>query len=170
MLAQGLTRNTFIGGEGCTLSSRRRRRPLLLLPAQQRRQRPRALDAALHARAGLGPRRRWQARNAAAAASPRPRRWLEDGKTLKVERAPTAFGPVSVRVQSRLSQGEVIAEVDLPARNPPKQTLLRLRVPDGWRLTSAKAADQALKVDERGTVDVSSLKGKTTIRFQVNRE
>ena len=25
-----------------------------------------------------------------------PRRWLEDGKELKVERAPTAFGPVSI--------------------------------------------------------------------------
>ncbi len=27
-----------------------------------------------------------------------PKRWLEDGKTISVERAPTAFGPVSVRV------------------------------------------------------------------------
>ena len=54
-----------------------------------------------------------------------PRRWLEDGKSIKVDRAPTAFGPVSFVVRSKLSQGEVVAEVDLPRRNPP--TLRRSR-------------------------------------------
>ncbi len=29
------------------------------------------------------------------------RRWLEDGKSLRIERAPTAFGEVSVAVRSR---------------------------------------------------------------------
>src|SRR5205823_2699685 len=43
-----------------------------------------------------------------------PKRWLADGKTIKVERAQTAFGPVSLRVESKLNQGEVVAEVDLP--------------------------------------------------------
>jgi streptogramin lyase len=61
----------------------------------------------------------------------------------------------------------MVADLDMPARNTPKQTLLRLRLPDGWRLTSAKADNQALKVDDRGTVDISSFKGKATIRFQV---
>ena len=94
-----------------------------------------------------------------------PKRWLEDGKEIKVERAPTAFGPVSLRVQSRLAHGELLADLDLPTRNTPKQTLLRLRLPDGWRLTSAKAGDQSLKLDDRGTADITSLKGKATIRF-----
>jgi hypothetical protein len=95
-----------------------------------------------------------------------PRRWLEDGKTITVERAPTAFGPVWLRVQSWLSHGELLADLLLPTRNTPKQTLLRLRLPDGWRLTSAQADNQALKVDDRGTVDISPLKDKATIRFQ----
>ena len=95
-----------------------------------------------------------------------PKRWLEDGKAIKVERAPTAFGPVSLHVQSKLSQGEVVAEVDLPRRQTPKQTLLRIRVPDGWRVTSAKAGNQPLHLDERGTADISRLPAKTTIRFQ----
>ncbi len=96
-----------------------------------------------------------------------PKRWLEDGKQIKVERAPTAFGQVSFTMQSKLNQGEVLAEIDLPNRNPPKQILFRARVPDGWRIASANAGPHELKVDDKGTVDISSLKGKVSIRFKV---
>ena len=98
-----------------------------------------------------------------------PKRWLEDGKAIKVERAPTAFGPISLAVQSRINRGEVLAKLELPTRNAAKQTLLRIRVPDGWRVISATAERRELNVDERGTVDVSSLKGKATVRFRVAR-
>ena len=37
-----------------------------------------------------------------------PGRWLEDGKSIKFERAPTLFGPMSLRGESRLSKGEVV--------------------------------------------------------------
>ncbi len=96
-----------------------------------------------------------------------PRRWLDDGETIKVERAPTAFGPVSVSVESRLSRGEVIAQVEMPGRNKPNVALLRIRVPEGWRVTSARAGSEDLQVDERGTVDITALKGRKTIRFGV---
>ena len=59
-----------------------------------------------------------------------PRRWLEDGKRIAVKGAPTAFGPVAVSMESRLSRGEVIAVVALPSRQIPTRTLLRARVPD----------------------------------------
>jgi len=98
-----------------------------------------------------------------------PKRWLEDGKTITVEGAPTAFGLVSITAQSKLSQGEIIAEIDLPRRNKPRQTLFRVRVPDGWRVTSAEAETQRLPVDERGTVDISAWKGKVSIRFKVTK-
>ncbi|PYJ05819.1 MAG: hypothetical protein DME25_07775 [Verrucomicrobia bacterium] len=88
-----------------------------------------------------------------------PKRWLSDGKTI--------FGPISLVIRSRLSRGEVIANVDLPARNSPQQVLLRIRVPDGWRVISAKAGRRRLTVDERGTVDISVLRGKERLRFQV---
>ncbi len=97
-----------------------------------------------------------------------PKRWLADGQTLKVERVPTAFGLVSVRVQSKLSQGTVTAEVDLPQRNPPRRTSLRIRVPDGWRVISAQMTpDLKLDVDERGTVDLPPRQGKAIIQFKV---
>jgi hypothetical protein len=95
-----------------------------------------------------------------------PRRWLEDGKEIKIEHAPTAFGEVSVCVKSRLKQGEVLAEIQAPARNRPEKMLLRIRLPDGWEIISAKSGPRVLTVDGKGTVDVSALQGKSTIRCQ----
>ncbi|EEF57053.1 hypothetical protein Cflav_PD0088, partial [Pedosphaera parvula Ellin514] len=83
--------------------------------------------------------------------------------------APTAFGPVSVKLESKLSQGEVLAELELPQRQTPKQTLLRIRVPDGWEVVSGKAGKDQLRVDNNGTVDISSLKGNVSMRFQVKK-
>jgi len=38
-----------------------------------------------------------------------------------------------MNVESKLSQGEVIAEVDLPKRNQPKQILFRARLPEAGK-------------------------------------
>ena len=65
--------------------------------------------------------------------------------------------------------GEVVAEVDLPHRDKPKQTLLRVRVPDGWRVKSADADGKNLTVDDKGTVDISKLAGMQKIRFAVTK-
>jgi hypothetical protein len=96
-----------------------------------------------------------------------PRRWLEDGKSIIVERAPTAFGQVSVRVKSNLAEGNVVAEVQLPERNTPKHTFLRIRLPEGWKTTGAKAGTQKLQPDAKATVDLTNLRGKQSIRFDV---
>ncbi len=62
-----------------------------------------------------------------------PRCWLEDGKEIVVERAPTQFGNVSFRIKSDLKHKRVTAEIDLPPRAP-KHTLLRLRLPEGQKI------------------------------------
>jgi hypothetical protein len=98
-----------------------------------------------------------------------PQRWLADGQTIKVERAPTAFGPVSVRVDSKLSQNEVTASVDLPQRNRPKQILLRIRLPDGRRTVAAHIRGHEIKVDEQGTVDLSTFSGNVALKFEVKQ-
>ena len=98
------------------------------------------------------------------------RRWLEDGKRIVVERAPTAFGPVSVRAESHLASGSVTATVELPTRNAPRRTLLRARVPKGWRVTSARLGGEALRVDERGTVDLTGRNGTVVVRFAVKKD
>jgi hypothetical protein len=165
MLAQGFTPNTFVSGEGCSLSAADPGGRFLYCPPNSAANAHflSMLRNLLVQDCDLDDDGRPETLRLLFAT---PKRWLEDGKEIKVERAPTAFGPVSVRVQSRLSQGELLADLDLPARNTPKQTLLRLRLPDGWRLTSAKAGTQPLKLDDRGTADITSLKAKATIRFQ----
>ena len=97
-----------------------------------------------------------------------PRRWLEDGKTIKIERAPTMFGEVSAVVTSNLSSGEVTADLKLPAKGPTK-TLLRLRLPEGHRVSGAEANGQKLNVENGETIDVSASRGDVTLRARVSK-
>ena len=66
------------------------------------------------------------------------RRWLEDGKQIVVERSPRRLD----RCRSGPSRDSAMVawpiNADLPTRNPAKRTLLRARVPDGWRVTAAR--------------------------------
>jgi hypothetical protein len=167
-LAQGLTRETFVGAEGTGLKPLDEfGRPMYLPPNS-------TAQAYFLWMLRYLLVQDWDLDDNGAPETLRlcfatPKRWLADGGVIKLDRAPTAFGPVSLRIQSRLKRGEVVADVALPARNPAKQTLLRVRVPDGWRITGAKSGNTILTADERGTVDISSLKGNVTIHFQVSK-
>jgi len=57
----------------------------------------------------------------------------------------------------------------LPTRNPAKETLLRIRVPEGWQIISAKANGKQLTLDPQGTVNISGLEGKNSLRFHTKR-
>lgn len=166
-LAQGMTRNTYLSAEGTGL------RPLdefgrpMYLP-------PTTSGSALFL---------WQLRNILVQdydldtnGEPEtlrllystPRKWLENGNTISVTGAPTAFGKVSIRVESKLTIGEVIAQLSLPENNTSKNTFLRIRLPEGWKISSAQAGSKILKADSSGSVDISNLSGKNIIRFKVN--
>ena len=168
MLAHGMTRNTFIGAEGCSIQPLDQGGRFFFCPPNT---------------ASNG-EWLWTLRHLLVQdfdldndGSPEtlrlcfgtPQRWLQDGEKITVERAPTAFGPVSFRVESKLQQKEVIATVQLPSRNPIKTVLFRARVPAGWKVESAKVGATPVAVDQRGTVDLSNLKGEQTIRFAVAR-
>ncbi|MDQ3439639.1 MAG: hypothetical protein M3478_04755, partial [Planctomycetota bacterium] len=92
-----------------------------------------------------------------------PRKWLADGKEIRVERAPTQFGEVSVHVQSSLKNGEVTADLKLPERMPAK-TFIRLRMPTGWRVNSAEANGQKLQVENGETINLASVRGDVKLR------
>ena len=65
-----------------------------------------------------------------------PRKWLEEGKRIRVECAPTYYGPLSLAVESRASMGEIAATVEMPSRTRPSALLVRLRHPTGQPLRS----------------------------------
>ena len=96
-----------------------------------------------------------------------PKRWLEDGNAISVQNAPTAFGTVSYRIQSRLSRGELKASVELPSRQLPKTVLLRARLPSGWKIVSAMIDGTEIAADANGTIDLSTKRGKAQVQFKV---
>ena len=65
-----------------------------------------------------------------------PRDWLEDGKTITVNKAATYFGYVNYKIHSRVSSGEIEAILDPPRRNPPEEIVLRLRHPEKKKIQS----------------------------------
>ena len=168
MLAQGFTRNTFVCGEGASIVPTDSNGRLLSLPPNSAANAHflSMLRDILVQDSDMNDDGKPETLRLGFAT---PKRWLEDGKSYKVEHAPTAFGPISLKMESHLKNNEVIAEVDLPARNAADKILLRARVPDGARIVSAESGDTKLKVDEKGTVDLSGIKGKQTIRFVVRR-
>lgn len=166
-LAQGLTRDTFIGAEGTGLIPLDRHGRSMYLP-------PNASGNALWL---------WTLRYLAVQdfdlnddGRPEvlrllpavPRAWLRDGASVRLQDMPTAFGPVSVNVRSRLNQGEVLADLVLPPRVPDK-TLLRLRLPDGWKPGQATAGANRLPLANDGTIDLAGLRGKCRIRLAVEK-
>ncbi len=60
-----------------------------------------------------------------------PRAWFAEPKVIWLDRAPTEYGPMSLRVESRAARGRIEAVVTPPARDPWDRLLLRLRHPDG---------------------------------------
>ncbi len=169
MLAQGFTRNTFICGEAAALVPLDKDGRLLSLPPNSAANGHflSMLRYILVQDTDLNDDGKPETLRLCFAT---PKRWLEEGKSFKVERAPTAWGQVSLKMESHLSKGEVVAEVDLPSRNVAEKILLRARVPDGWKVSSAAAGSTNLKADANGTVDISSLKGKQSIRFAVQKK
>lgn len=68
-----------------------------------------------------------------------PLEWLADGQVVEAARMPTYFGPVSLRIESRVSAGEMRAVIAPPKRNPPSRLELRLRHPEGRPIRRVEA-------------------------------
>jgi len=68
-----------------------------------------------------------------------PREWFADGRHLSVQGAPTRFGPVGYRIESRLAEHEVDVTLDPPTRTPPRAIVLRVRAPDRAPIRSVTA-------------------------------
>jgi hypothetical protein len=97
-----------------------------------------------------------------------PPRWLKDGAKIVVDKAPTAFGEVSLRTESRLNNGEVRVSVQAPPRAP-RRLFLRLPDPPGFRITAIRIGDAEARRDTDGRVDLSGRTGEIVVRFLVEK-
>ena len=167
-LAQGMTRDTFICAEGTGLVPLDEHGRSMYLPPNS------AANALLLWNLRYLLIQDWDTDEDSAPDELRllfatPRRWLADGAAIHLERAPTAFGELSLSAQSRLRHGEVVVEIKAPEREP-RRMLLRLRLPGSWRVLSARIGEETLIPDERGTLDLSGRKGAFTVRAQVKKQ
>jgi len=65
-----------------------------------------------------------------------PRAYFEDGKHIEIKRAASYFGPVSLKTESKLSDGRIVATVECGLDRGLKRVELRLPHPQGRRPTS----------------------------------
>ena len=79
-----------------------------------------------------------------------------------MEGAPTLFGPMSMKVESRLKQSEVVVTIDPPPRRPNKW-LLRLPL----RTVSARIGDKEVMIGKDGEVELAYQKERFVVRFRV---
>lgn len=95
-----------------------------------------------------------------------PRDWLDDGKKIDVHDAPTLFGPVSYTISSKIKHNQVTADLDVPNRTPIGKLQLRLRVPEGKKLSAVEVNGLPYAKFDAGTetIDLTGLTGKLAIR------
>jgi len=88
-----------------------------------------------------------------------PRPWLENGKEVRVEDAPTSFGKVGYTIKSHDGAARMTVRLDPPTKKPPKAITIRLRHPAGKPI-------QSVKIDG---VESKSFSGDTLTLTGVNR-
>ena len=71
-------------------------------------------------------------------------RWLEAGKRMVIENAPTRFGPVSYTISSAVDRGFVEVVVKPPTRVPPERLVVRLRHPEGKSMKAVTVNGEAI--------------------------
>jgi len=59
-----------------------------------------------------------------------PRYWLKDGETVGIRDAQTYFGKLSYEIQSNVKEGRIKMSLDPPARNAPREIVVRFRHPE----------------------------------------
>lgn len=59
-----------------------------------------------------------------------PREWMTDGKRVLHKGGSTFFGKIDLEITSRVSEGKMVAYLNLPSRNPAASAVLRFRHPE----------------------------------------
>jgi hypothetical protein len=88
-----------------------------------------------------------------------PRAWLRSGRIV-VRGAPTSFGRLSYSIDAR--GRSIRVRVNVPSRTPPSTLRLRLRLPDGQRITGVTLEGRSFhRFDPASeTIDLSGLTGR----------
>ncbi|HEX4413537.1 MAG TPA: hypothetical protein VH107_07910, partial [Lacipirellulaceae bacterium] len=164
-LAQGMTRGTFIGGEGTRFLHGDANGRSLYLPPNS------SSNAAWLVTLRYLLIQDWDLDEDGKPDTLRllygvPRPWLADGARTTITGAPTMFGAISLDVQSKLSDGVVEVRVDPPQR-PTKSILLRAPLPQKYHVESAEVDGVKTQLIDGNTVDLSGRSKPTAVTFRI---
>ena len=95
-----------------------------------------------------------------------PRRWLAEGQKIEIDRAPTWYGPLSLRSSSERNTVEM--QLTVPERIGPTPIYLRLRLPEGQRIESFKVNGHAQAALEGDTLVLRGLAGKKKLDIRLH--
>jgi hypothetical protein len=92
-----------------------------------------------------------------------PQGWLGPGKAVEVRRAPTLFGDVDVRSESRSSGKEIVTTID-PPRRKPARVILHVRPPSGFGPPESVTVDGRARADFKGeAIDLGRIVSRTVV-------
>jgi len=92
-----------------------------------------------------------------------PRAWLEDGKSIRLHDVASHFGRLSLRVESRLSEGVIEAEITCNSERRPHWVEIRLPHPWGERAEQTEGGDYD---SESETVTLKGFPGQAQVRLR----
>ncbi len=90
-----------------------------------------------------------------------PREWLASGQEIRIDRAPTRWGDVTLSLRSDLNAKRANAQVSFAGTNLPVEVQVKFRLPSGTALQSASVNGSAAQLaQDRQTVIFSPAKTK----------
>ncbi len=92
-----------------------------------------------------------------------PRAWLEDGKTIAVDRAASYFGPLTFRVESHAAKNEIHVTVTCAGSRHPETVEIRVPHPAGLR---AKTVSTGTYDDATETVRIEHFTGSADVTLR----
>ncbi len=95
-----------------------------------------------------------------------PRAWLEDGKEIAVQAAPTLWGDLTYQITSNVDADKIEAVIDTPARSAVPAIKLRFRHPTGAKITAITANVDATVMEDGETILIETPQGKIEIVAQ----
>ena len=96
-----------------------------------------------------------------------PRKWLDAGNTIRVEKIQTRFGPTSITLTGK--EDRIVGEIEPPIRYPASAMKLRLRV--NGQIQWVKLNGQEVDVDRAsGTVTLPRGSNRIDIEAGVQRK
>ena len=96
-----------------------------------------------------------------------PRAWLENGQRIELANVASYFGPLSLRVSSRLDEGRIEAVLECHSERPPAAVELRLPHPAGRRAISVSGGSYD-PARERVRVEPFAGRAEVVLRFSAD--